>query len=761
MHRKVLWLGAALGAIFAAVSFDAAPRFDRWQVIGPGGGGGQFIPTISPHSTKDVLVACDMTGSYISHDGGESWRMFNLGNRSDLFVFDPVNQEVIYAKTFGPPAAMSKDRPVALAGLWRSSDRGKTWQLVRADPRTVPVGDVKGPAGDLVTLAIDPADSQTIYAVLQDNTPDLLYISQDTGRNWTQVSELPGGGRQIHIDPRSPAEDRTLYIVGDSAVTVRERGEWSTGSAIPTFGEVRGRQQASFSVGFPNSGGRPVIYASNGAAVYISEDGGRAWRQSEFPSFTPRIRAMATAPRHPNIAYLSFDHRPPGGERFHGIAKTTDGGRTWQIVWQEADQRAPNVLDAWLSERFGPRWGGSPFNLSVAPTDPNICYGTDTGRTMRTTDGGKTWKAVYSKRMPDGSYTTTGLDVTTCYGVHFDPHDKNRMFISYTDINLFRSENGGKSWISSSQGVPPHWVNTSYWMAFDPDVKGRAWAAMSGAHDLPRSKMWRGMEPVKYSGGVCRSEDGGRTWAPANSGMPETATTHILMDPKSPKGARILYATGFGTGVYKSTDDGATWELKNSGIDGKEPFAWRLTMDGRGTLYLVVARRSNDGGIGNEGDGALYRSTDGAEHWTKLKLPPHSNGPHGLAVDPKEPKRLYLAAWARRPHLEAIGGGIFLSEDGGQTWKHALKRDQHICDITIDPRDPKVLYASGFGSSAWRSSDRGETWQRIRGFNFKWGHRVFPDPLDRSRIYITTYGGSVWHGPAAGDPDAVEDTIRR
>ena len=45
------------------------------------------------------------------------------------------------------------------------------------------------------------------------------------------------------------------------------------------------------------------------------------------------------------------------------------------------------------------------------------------------------------------------------------------------------------------------------------------------------------------------------------------------------------------------------------------------------------------------------------------------------------------------------------------------------------------------------------------GFNFKWGHRVIPDPATRTRIYITTFGGGVWHGPAAGDPDAVEDVI--
>jgi hypothetical protein len=107
-------------------------------VIGPGGGGGHFAPTISPHDPNVVLAACDMTGSFISHDCGESWRMFNLGNRTEFFVFDPSDPKVLYARTIGPPASMAHDRPLAVAGLWRSGDAGKTWRLVRADPSTLP-----------------------------------------------------------------------------------------------------------------------------------------------------------------------------------------------------------------------------------------------------------------------------------------------------------------------------------------------------------------------------------------------------------------------------------------------------------------------------------------------------------------------------------------------------------------------------------------------------------------------------------------------
>ena len=231
------------------------------------------------------------------------------------------------------------------------------------------------------------------------------------------------------------------------------------------------------------------------------------------------------------------------------------------------------------------------------------------------------------------------------------------------------------------------------------------------------------------------------------------------MDPESPAGARTLFVAGFGTGVWKSTDDGKSWTLKNNGIEGTDPFAWRLARDTQGVMYLVVARRTEEGEYGTAGDGALYRSKDEADTWEKMPLPEGLNGPNGLAIDPRDPKRLYLAAWGRYEADGAVMGGIWLSTDAGKTWDNVLDRDQYIYDVTIDPDNPDILYACGFGSSAWRSTDAGESWTRIPGFNFKWGHRVLPDPRHPGKIFITTFGGSVWYGPAEGDPDAAEDIV--
>ncbi len=748
----------------------AAPRLDKWKVIGPGGGGAQYIPTVSPHDSDTVFVRCDMTGSYLSRDGGRSWRMFNLSGVVRFFVFDPTDPDTMYAQS---------------NALYRSTDGGKTWKLVHPAPgsiRGIRMGDdharvelvTAGRYRDsIIALAVDPADSKTLYAAVERDSKVGFAISRDHGVTWKRTETLPDGAMKIYVDPDSPPDDRTVYVVANRSSSVLTGGSWTHQPVAPGV-----ERFIDVSAGFDRDGSL-VIYAAAPAkwrgskltgGILVSPDGGRTWRhgaadlarQSAGRSKDPHIRGVACCLTRPEVAYIGYKNFKfiENSECF-GCATTRDMGETWQVVLKETDpgKSAPNMHDAWLSERFGPIWGDAPRYLGIDPHNPRRCFTTDDGRTMRTLDGGKTWRACYSKKRR-GGWTTTGLDVLTCYGVHRDPAAPERIFISYTDIGLMVSEDGGVSWQSATvNGVPRPWVNTTYWIAFDSEVKGRVWGVMSGVHDLPRPKMWRHRNPATYNGGVCISDDAGRTWKRSTRGMGETACTHVLIDPDSAPDARVLYVAGFGTGVWKSVNGAGSWKLMNNGIEGDQPFAWRLARDRNGTLYLVVARRSDDGGFGNDEDGALYRSQDGAESWQKLTLPRGTNGPNDLAIDPKDPDRLYLGAWGRSTRTGAAGGGVWLSEDAGRTWKNVLSDDQHIYGITIDEKNRKVVYACGFESSVRRSDDAGLTWKRLQGYDFKWGHRVFPDQLDRKMIFVTTFGGSVWYGPAKGDQRASETIV--
>ncbi len=660
--RKITgtFVAYTIAICMASQTVGQAVHTSEFHVVGPGGGGAMFHPTIDPRDTNEVLVACDMTGAYISHDGGHSWRMFNLRGTVRFFAFDPQRPQVIYAAT---------------KALWRSTDDGETWNLVWPKPSTVSgvqmnsdhadetILSDSNPLGDIVALAIDPADSHILTAAAVKDGAAALYQSKDDGSDWEKATDLSEAPQKIWIDPHSAAGDRDLYVAGKTSITVRHQSKWQSGR-LP--------QELAFtdvSAGFSSPHGIR-LYAVSEKEIYVSNDGAATWTASPLPGKGARFDAVATSLYHPETAYVSYEHLQLDGKLVDGRSQNKRWRSHMGAGLEGKHQRShTNLHDAWLAEQFGPDWGANPLALGVAEQDPNLAYGTDYGRTMQTTDGGASWYGVYSSHVHGADWTSTGLDVTTNYGYLFDPFDSHRRFIPTTDIGLFRSEDDGRTWTRSMAGVPHAWDNTAYWVAFDPDVRGKMWGVMSETHDLPRPKMWRARGVANYKGGVCVSVDGGRTWKPSNQGMPETAPTHILLDPSSPVGKRVLWVAAFGRGVYKSTDDGVSWTLKNNGIVQHEPFAWRLTRAGDGTLYVIIARRSEDGSIGTAGDGALYKSTDGAESWTPVNLPAGTNGPNGLAIDPHDPQRLYLAAWRRANATESGGGGIYLSIDGGGTWK--------------------------------------------------------------------------------------------
>ena len=97
-------------SVVVCLASALAERPGGFRIVGPGGGGAMFNPTISPHDLNTVLISCDMTGSYITHDGGRTWRMFNLRGVVNFFVFDPQDPKTMYAHA---------------TGLWRSRDGGR------------------------------------------------------------------------------------------------------------------------------------------------------------------------------------------------------------------------------------------------------------------------------------------------------------------------------------------------------------------------------------------------------------------------------------------------------------------------------------------------------------------------------------------------------------------------------------------------------------------------------------------------------------
>jgi len=781
-------------------------RNDNWGYVGPGGGGAMFYPTVSPHNPDHAFVSCDMTGSYVTRNGGETWRMFNLRGVTRFYVFDPNDSNVVYARS---------------SALFRSTDGGDTWNLLYPHPSEIVDIVSKGDHAHeimvtkdnipitVLALAVDPDNSKKLYAAIEIGSEISFFTSNDWGENWTKklilsdgskdifgdsssptnnrkvsvTGERSIGAKDIFVDPSSPTNNRKIFVTGDNSILVINGNESEVNDLPDGINKV-----ISYAGGFSSDKNSYIIYAISGksyfdpdgltSGIFMTSDDGKTWVNKEDGlasmrmegTEVPEWRAIATCQTQPNMIYVSYDNLKVHNDTICiGVAISEDYGDTWKLSWKDKVNQpgaipAENMKDAWINERFGPGWGENPFSIGVAPNNPNICYTTDFGRTIKTMDGGRTWEQVYTKKKNNGGWMSTGLQVTTNYMLAFDPFDSTHILMANTDTGLMQSKDGGESWSSATNnnGVPRPWYNSTYWLAFDPVVQNRVWAVMSRNHDLPRPKMWRRLRVDQFMGGVLVSDDGGANWKPVSQDIGEAAMTHILIDPESDPSNRTIYACAFGKGVFKSFDGGKSWVQKNQGIEGDEPFAWRITRrNSDGTLFLVVSRRSNDGSIGNEGDGALYISTNGAESWTKVILPEGTNGPTSLLVDSEKSGRILLSAWGRpidNPVAADVGGGIFISENDGYSWIQVLEKDQHIHDITMDSRNG-IYYACGFNASAYMSEDKGASWERIKGYNFKWGKRVEPDLRDPEKIYIITFGGGVWHGPAAGDHKAQEDIV--
>jgi hypothetical protein len=149
----------------------------------------------------------------------------------------------------------------------------------------------------------------------------------------------------------------------------------------------------------------------------------------------------------------------------------------------------------------------------------------------------------------------------------------------------------------------------------------------------------------------------------------------------------------------------------------------------------------------------LYASDDGAGNWNEAKLPGGVTAPSDLLIDPADPEHLYLSCWPKHIQNGDVCGGLYESRDGGNNWNQCFDERVRVFAAAFDPQNRDTIFVNTFQNGAYRSNDGAKTWNRITGYRFKWGHCPIPDPNHPDMLFLTTYGVSIYYGPAGGTPE--------
>ena len=258
-------------------------------------------------------------------------------------------------------------------------------------------------------------------------------------------------------------------------------------------------------------------------------------------------------------------------------------------------------------------------------------------------------------------------------------------------------------------------------------------------------------------GGLWTTEDGGINWENISDGFFTVGSIgEVAVSESDPN---VVYVgtgehavrgvmTSYGNGVYKSTDAGKTW--KHIGLEKTRHISDIAVHPSNPDLVYVAGQGTVHGPNNDRG---VFKSTDGGATWKKVLYINDSTGISSLSMDMNNPRILYATSWEHRrlPWTVSSGGAgsaIWKSTDEGNTWQkltEGLPKMMGKMGISVSRANSNRVYAiletEKSKSGLYRSDDAGKTWALLSNnqdiSSRSWYYmEVFADPINENIVYV-------------------------
>jgi photosystem II stability/assembly factor-like uncharacterized protein len=509
--------------------------------------------------------------------------------------------------------------------------------LVPVPPQSPPPPDYAGALGNLTFREIGPAimgGRIDDFAVVESD-PNLVYVGTASGGIWKTTN--------AGITWTPIFDKEAVSTIGDLALAPSDPSILYVGT-----GESNNRQSSSW-----------------GNGVYKTTDAGKTWEHIGLKD-THHIGRVVIHPTNPSVVYVAAAGRLWGPSKERGVYKTTDGGKTWNLVLFlnedtgineiAIDPQSPDTLYAGAYQRRRTVFGFNGSGLH--------------GAIYKSTDGGATWKKLV-KGLPYESGGEVGRIGLAVYA-----RDPNIVYalVEHAKGGTFRSEDKGETWRKMSDTNP----RPSYYsqILIDPNNDLRIWVL--GA-------------PLYFS------EDGGKTFI-QNRGSRIHSDHHALWINPRDSDHMIIGTDG---GIHWTYDAGRTWDFVNTialgqfyeiGVDMRKPY-WICGGLQDNNTWCGPSATTNTRGIVND-DWLMVGGGDGFY----------------AQVDPTDPNIVYAESQdgnvLRRNLVTGESKSIRPMEKEGEP----RYRFQWNSPIVISPHDPKTIYYGG--NFLFKSTDRGDNWTK-------------------------------------------------